>query len=288
MEVCTISCNTTEAFENIQKVCFKHKVYWISGSKSTKSNLNATTGVPHYIKITNSWGSNLTLSMYDQERIDRCTEIKHYTYLEFLKKYNIPSGGDVMIKTKYRFKTELEFYLEFGSDWREELDSGWLHSMDRYFGKNLSSAHNIKIRTDNSYMDKNECIVNVEMLCSVDKVKPHYRICNASELRDRVLSGGLVPYKCDEIENEGLDGTPLSDKTTIEILKDGFAYMCDATIYKDAIIEIYERITLRPPKTTQKGIFNKIEQLISPFNDEPVKLNNSLYSTETLKLNQNF
>ena len=285
---CYIKANSGEEYNKIQEICFKHNVLWSSGTKTTLAYYNSKTSniIRIYLSCTGKYGMCMSEISSYQSNSNRTL----FTFTEFNKKYgkkNKSNGGAMSnTTTKYRFKTELEFYLEFGDDWREELASKWLSFMDKYFGKNLSAEHNSLIRTDKGYRDKDNRFIDIEMLCSVDKVKPHYRICNASEIRDRLCSGRLDQYDVDAIEDDLLKGTMLSDEKAIEILEDGFAYIEDATVNKDAIIEVSQQNIIKSmPKTS---IIGKIEQLISPCNDEPVKLNDSLYSTETLKLNQNF
>lgn len=142
---CYIKVTSKEEHEMVQKICFKHGVYWGSGAETIKDYYNSNKrGNVAYLSIDDN-------RMYNSSQSSAETnENVIYTFMQFYDKYNdsyyksesLKYGKkEKTIKKKYRIKTEKELIEEFGEGYKTwESDVAWNHEgdMDYLFGKKLT------------------------------------------------------------------------------------------------------------------------------------------------------
>lgn len=69
---------------------------------------------------------------------------------------------------KYRFKTEVEFELAFGSSWRGDVQGGWNSQMEEYYGTAVSDEEFSLLANGYRYFEREDWCISMDMLI-VDK-----------------------------------------------------------------------------------------------------------------------
>lgn len=129
---CIVTIKSKEGLRHIENICFRNNIEWCgSGKEHIPHRCNSDDKMGISIDNDISLTSDLTHFCYD--------DFAKYTVTQFVAKYGK--------KSKYRIKTKKEFIDEFGFDWRNKTQCGFVNSMDKFLGRILtgSEAHNMLV-----------------------------------------------------------------------------------------------------------------------------------------------